>query len=114
MGAFDRLESFTLHLEAGYRLNDFIGYDREKDFLCAPTSARRDTLQCLKIGGNLGLDCPDALAQVLRLRDLELQYSEGVDEVETVIQRCPNLYSFGLASYTGDHEGIIQVFARNS
>ncbi|OSX64456.1 hypothetical protein POSPLADRAFT_1045495 [Postia placenta MAD-698-R-SB12] len=114
LDAFDRLESVTLHLEAGYRLDDFIGYDREKDFLCALTSARRDTLRCLKIGGNLGLDCPDALAQVLHLRDLELQYSEGVDEVETVIQRCPNLHSFGLASYTGDHENIMQVFARNS
>ncbi|EED84104.1 predicted protein [Postia placenta Mad-698-R] len=114
LDSFDHLESVTLQLEAGYRVDGFTGYDREKDFLRTLTSARRDTLQCLKIGGNLALDCPDALAQVLHLRDLELHYSEGVDEVETIIQRCPNLHSFGLASYSGDHEGVMEMFARNS
>lgn len=114
LDVFDCLEFVILYFEVGYRFDDFIGYDREKDFFCVFISVCCDMFWCLKIGGNFGFDCFDVFVQVFYLRDFELQYFEGVDEVEIVIQCCFNLYFFGFVLYIGDYEGIMEVFVCNS
>lgn len=88
-------------------------YDMEKKFFRSFVRTRRDTLRRLDIGGNLALDCADALRELPHLAELEVDCSEGVEKIETLMQSCPNLQSFGIACYEGSDEEIMAMLAHN-